>query len=121
MKFLADMGISPRTVDFLRDHGYKAVHLHELAQDHLPDKAILSYALREGYVILTHDLDFTELIAVSGAQLPSIITFRLRDMRPVNVNRHVQAILDQHIETLERGAAVTVTEQRIRVRPLPIQ
>ncbi|MBA3923475.1 MAG: DUF5615 family PIN-like protein [Nostocaceae cyanobacterium] len=29
MKFLADMGISPRTVDALRQQGYNAVHLGE--------------------------------------------------------------------------------------------
>lgn len=27
MKFLADMGISPRTVEWLRQQGYDAVHL----------------------------------------------------------------------------------------------
>ena len=76
----------------LRAAGYEAKHLHELEQDRLPDEAILSLALRDGYVILTHDLDFSELIATSGAQLPTIVTFRLRDMRPVNANRHLQAI-----------------------------
>ena len=30
MKFLADLGISPRTVEFLRDLGHYAVHLHDL-------------------------------------------------------------------------------------------
>jgi predicted nuclease of predicted toxin-antitoxin system len=120
MKFLADMGISPRTVDFVREAGYDAVHLHELGQDRLPDEAILSLALRDGYIILTHDLDFSELIAMSGARLPSLITFRLRDMRPTNVNRHWQAILEQHFERLAQGVAITVTEQRIRVRSLPI-
>ena len=52
--------------------------------------------------------------------LPSVVTFRLRDMRPVNVNRHLRAILNQHGERLEQGAVVTVTENRIRVRTLPI-
>ena len=37
MKFLADMGISPRSVAFLRDLGYEAVHLYELKLDRLPD------------------------------------------------------------------------------------
>ena len=96
------------------------MHLHELGQDCLPDAMILEEALREEYVVLTHDLGFSELIAVSGAHLPSVITFRLRDMRPTNVNRHLRAILDRHSEKLERGAVVTVTERRIRVRSLPI-
>ena len=47
-------------------------------------------------------------------------TFRLRDMRPINVSRHLQALLNQHVEKLQRGVAVSVSEQRIRVRLLPI-
>jgi predicted nuclease of predicted toxin-antitoxin system len=121
MRFLADMGISPRTVDYLREKGYEAVHLHELGQNRLPDSEILARALREEWVVLTHDLDFSELLAVSGAQLPSVITFRLRDMRPHRVHLHLDAILGQHLQRLEHGAIVTVTEHRIRIRALPIR
>ena len=71
MRFLADMGISPRTVRYLHDAGYEAVHLHELGQDRLPDEAILAQALRESCVILTHDLDFSEIIAVSVHSCPA--------------------------------------------------
>jgi len=44
MKFLADMGISPRSVAFLRDLGVEAVHLHELGLDRLPDAGIVEKA-----------------------------------------------------------------------------
>jgi predicted nuclease of predicted toxin-antitoxin system len=81
----------------------------------------LATALRDKWIILTHDLDFPELLAVSGAELPSVITFRLRDMRPDHVNLHLDAILSHHAPTLEQGAIVSVTEQRIRVRLLPIR
>jgi predicted nuclease of predicted toxin-antitoxin system len=47
MKFLADMGISPGTVDFLRRLGYDTVHLHEERLDRLPDPDILATARRE--------------------------------------------------------------------------
>lgn len=121
MKFLADMGISPRTVDFLRGIGYDATHLHEEGLDRMPDSDILTKARRERCVLLTHDLDFGELVATSEARLPSVVTFRLRNMRPSNVNQHLQAIIEQHREALESGALVTVTEGHIRVRRLPIE
>lgn len=44
MRFLADMGISPKTVAFLRGLGHDAVHLHALGLDRLPDSAILELA-----------------------------------------------------------------------------
>lgn len=121
MKFLADMGISPNTVSFLRGLGHDAVHLHEQGLDRLQDSVILEKAREEGRTLLTHDLDFGELIAASGARLPSIVVFRLRNMRPGRVNRYLNGIISQHGEALEQGAIISVTEGQTRVRFLPIR
>jgi len=61
MKFLADMGISPRTVDALRQQGYNAVHLGEQGLERLADRDILVKARTEGRILLTVDLDFAQL------------------------------------------------------------
>lgn len=82
MKFLADMGISPKVVTFLADEGHDAVHLHEQGLDRLPDSEILRKARDEMRILLTHDLDFGELVAASGDRLPSVVIFRLRNMQP---------------------------------------
>ena len=120
MRFLADMGISPHTVTFLQGLGHDAVHLHAQGLERLGDPAILNKAQEEGRVLLTHDLGFGELLAASGAGLPSVIVFRLRDMRPDTVNQHIQGIVSQHGGSLDQGAIISVTEGQIRVRPLPI-
>ncbi|HEX9926416.1 MAG TPA: DUF5615 family PIN-like protein, partial [Anaerolineae bacterium] len=60
MKFLADMGISPHTVDFLTQAGHDALHLHQQGLDRLSDPDILTKARQEERVLLTHDLDFGE-------------------------------------------------------------
>ena len=121
MRFLADMGISPRSVAFLRDRGVEAVHLHELGLDRMSDAEVIKKARREGYVVLTHDLDFAELIALSGAELPSVVIFRLRDMRPDNVNRYLEVLVTEHQRALNQGAIFSVSEGRIRVRMLPME
>jgi predicted nuclease of predicted toxin-antitoxin system len=121
MKFLADMGISPKTVTFLRGMEHDAVHLYDQGLDRLPDSAILEKARDEDRILLTHDLDFGELMAASRAALPSVIIFRLRDMRPVNVNRYLRKIITEHGGLLEEGAIASVTESRVRIRPLPIR
>jgi hypothetical protein len=41
LKFLANMGISPLTVAFLRTLGHEAKHLHEEGLDRLPDEEIM--------------------------------------------------------------------------------
>ena len=65
MKFLADMGISPKTSLFLVEEGHDAVHLHECGMDCSSDTAILETARNESRVLLTHDLDFGDLMAAS--------------------------------------------------------
>ena len=82
MRFLSDMGISPKTVTFLQNFGYDAIHLHEMGLDKLPDSDILEKSVNEGSILLTHDLDFGELLSRSGAKMPSVIIFRLRNMSP---------------------------------------
>lgn len=87
----------------------------------MPDPGILDKARVESRILLTHDLDFGELMAASGASLPSVVIFRLRNMRPETVNRYLEAILDQHGELLARGVIISVTERQTRTRILPIQ
>jgi predicted nuclease of predicted toxin-antitoxin system len=120
MKFLLDMGISPEAGAFLRGLGFEATHLHDEGLDTLPDPSILVKAREQGCVLLTHDLDFPELVAASRAALPSVVVFRLHNMKPENVIFHLGKILDQAGPALEHGAIVSVTDGLIRVRTLPV-
>lgn len=121
MKFLADMGLARSTVTFLRTQGYDAVHLRDQGLQRLDDDEIIEKALIEGRVILTHNLDFGRIVALSRASVPSVITFRLNDMRPIQVNHYLAEVLVRFVDQLETGALVSVSEGGIRVRSLPIK
>lgn len=121
MKFLADMGISPKTVDFLIALGFESIHLSALKLNKMLDSEILNKAKNEGFILLTHDLDFSELVAASKAKLPSVIIFRLRNMQPNNVNSTLKTIVTNHSSALKQGAIISVTDSQIRVRQLPIK
>jgi predicted nuclease of predicted toxin-antitoxin system len=71
VKFLADMGISPKTVAFLHGLGHDAVHHAEQGPEQLPDPGIVKKARQEGRIVLVHDLGFGELVAASEARLPA--------------------------------------------------
>lgn len=120
MKFLADMGISPATVAALRANGYEAFHLMERGLERLPDTEVLQLARAESCVLLTHDLDFGELVAAAGSRLPSVITFRLSSMRPEVVTAYLLQLLHDHQALLEEGAFVSVNDRMVRVRTLPM-
>ncbi len=121
MRFLANMCVSMHTVRWLRQQGYEVVHLREEGLQRLPDNQVLEKARAEQRVVLTMDLNFGYLLAISKAVLPSVILFRLEDKRSEIVNERLSAVLRQCKEDLEKGAIVVVNEASIRVRRLPIQ
>jgi len=47
MKFLGDMGISPRTIALLREQGYDAIHLIEENLEKMTDPNILEKARQD--------------------------------------------------------------------------
>ena len=120
MRLLLDMGLARSTAIYLRTKGHDAVHLRDQRLQRLSDEQIIAKALSEGRTILTHDLDFGRIVALSQEGLPSVITFRLNDMRASAVNRYLDAILTSLAHEIEAGALVSVNEQSIRVRKLPV-
>ena len=95
MKFLLDMGISSETGMYLTKLGHDAVHLIDEVMGKASDSEIMDKALNEQRSILTHDQDFGKLLAFSGEELPSVVIFRLRNMRPENVNRFCERVIDR--------------------------
>jgi predicted nuclease of predicted toxin-antitoxin system len=57
MRFLADMGVSLRVVEWLRSFGHDAIHLRDEGLQKLPNGEIFRKAIREQRVVLTFDLD----------------------------------------------------------------
>jgi hypothetical protein len=41
-------------------------------------------------------------------------------MRASNVSRHLFSIINKQSEALDKGAVLSVTEQKVRIRTLPI-
>jgi predicted nuclease of predicted toxin-antitoxin system len=70
MRFLLDMGISPVSGQFLRDQGHDVIHLRDQGLERLPDPDILAKAREEERILITHDLEFGELLGSAGAPTP---------------------------------------------------
>jgi predicted nuclease of predicted toxin-antitoxin system len=120
MRFLVDMGLAQSTVAVLCQMGHDAIHLSLSGLQRLTDSKIVEKSLQEKRIILTHDLDFGRIVALSQHHLPSVVTFRLADMRPVRVNTRLLEVLEHISDDLEAGALVTVLEGSFRVRRLPV-
>ena len=77
MRILADVHISPRTVELLRSLGHDAVRVSDALSPGAADEEIVAEAIRDQRVILTQDLAFTAIVALSGLNAPSVISLRL--------------------------------------------
>ena len=120
MRFLADMGISMRIVEWLRSNNHNVIHLREQNLHTLVDQKIFNKAIRENRIILTFDLDFGEIVALSKRKLVSVILFRLRNTTTPFVLKRLDAVINESKALLEQGHIFIVEESRYRIRKLPI-
>ena len=107
MRFLADMGISMTTVAALRTLGHEIVHLREVDLIRLSDEEIVSKAQNEERIVLTRDLDFGQIMALTRRSAPSTILFRMRNQTPSAVAPRLLRVLRECQLPLESGAFVT--------------
>ena len=118
---LADVHISPATVAALNSHGYDTVRTTDLLPANAADAEILELARSQSRVVLTQDLDFSMLVALSNSGRPSLITLRLSSAQPDGVTQRLLDILPSVETDLTTGAAVTISDDSVRVRQLPIR
>ena len=120
MRFLADMGVARGAAAPLREEGHDVVHLSEEGLERLPDRAVLAKALAEDRILSTFDLDFGEIVALSGERTPSVVLFRLSNARQDRVAERLRQVIADASGWLSEGAIVTVEDTRLRVRQLPV-
>jgi predicted nuclease of predicted toxin-antitoxin system len=120
MKLLVDMNLSPRWVKQLADAGIEAEHWSRLGAANAPDTAIMAFAKINGYVVLTHDLDFSAILAATHGDKPSVVQIRSDDVSPDVIGGIVIDALRQMNAELEDGALLTIDTHRTRIRLLPL-
>ena len=121
MRFLADAGISPTTVEFLLRLGHEATHVRALGMLRASDPEIIDRARADSSVVLTFDLDFGEILALGVLDRPSVVIFRLSDERPAAVNKRLAVVINERLEDLVSGSLILIEGTKYRIRKLPIR
>jgi predicted nuclease of predicted toxin-antitoxin system len=120
MKILIDMNLSPQWLDWFRNAGIESAHWCNIGAATAKDQEIMAWALSNGYIVFTHDLDFGTLLASTQAGAPSVIQVRTQNPLPSAIGNIVVAELQKFRLELEAGALLTIDPARSRVRLLPI-
>jgi predicted nuclease of predicted toxin-antitoxin system len=120
MKLLIDMNLSPRWVKTLAEAEIEASHWSSLGPANASDADIMSFARTHGYAVLTHDLDFSAILAATQDAKPSVVQIRAADVRPETAGPVLIEALRQMAAQLEEGALLTIDPARARMRVLPL-
>ena len=120
MRLLIDMNLSPRWVSIPVEAGFEADHWSMLGRSNAPDTEIMAFAKANGYVVLTHDLDFGAILAATHGEKPSVVQIRSDDVSPHVIGKPVIIALKQMTPELEEGALLTLDPNRPRLRVLPL-
>ncbi len=120
MKLIVDMNLSPRWISLLNEAGIQATHWSEVGRPNAPDSEIMAYAKTSACIVLTHDLDFSAILAATQGATPSVVQIRAEDVSPDVIGVQVIAALRQMQEELAAGALLTIDPNRTRLRLLPL-
>lgn len=121
MNVLVEMNLSPRWVSLLADAGIEAAHWSTLGAANAPDTEIMAFAKANGYVVLTHDLDFSAILAATQGDKPSVVQIRAENVSPDVIGKPVIDALRQMAAELTEGALLTIDPNRTRLLLLPLQ
>jgi len=121
MKLLVDMNLSPKWIELLQSAGWEAVHWSTVGRRDAPDREIMAHAASHGFVVLTHDLDFGAILAVTHATKPSVALIRSDDVSTGAIGGKTVAALHQMEREMETGALLAIEADRTRLRLLPLK
>ena len=120
IKILLDQGLPRSSVKILNDKGWDIVHTGDVGLNRATDRQILEYARKEGRIIITLDSDFHTILATENASSPSVIRIRQEGLKGFEFSELIMKIFPKIHGALINGAMVTITDNSIRVRRIPL-
>ena len=121
MRFLVDMPLSPQLAVWLREHGHDADHASSVGLHNAKDHRIIEIAREQNRIIITADLDYPQLLAISRAKDPGLILFRGGNYNDQEMLQLLKRVLDSYPEEKLKHTVTVVDKVRIRRCPLPIE
>ena len=114
------MPLSPTLAEWLQSQGHDAVHASAVGLDRASDTDIMARATEQARTVITADLDYPRLLALTGATGPSLMLFRGGDWGEEEVRARMQQLLTALRESELARSILVVDRNRVRRRRLPI-
>lgn len=120
LSIVVDLNLAIEWPEFFRKNGWSADHWSAIGDVCASDAEILAWAKENGRIVVTSDLDFGALLAMSGANGPSVILLRCRDHQTSVIGDVLVDVMKRHESDLASGALIIMDTERLRLKILPI-
>ena len=120
MKFVVDMNMSAKWVRALADAGHDVRHWSSIGDRTAGDDVIVAFARDEDAIVLTRDLDFSAIVAMTNLAKPSVVHLRDKDTFDAALVARVLMTLTAFETQLMAGAILSIAGHRARIRLLPL-
>ncbi len=80
----------------------------------------MHWAKENNCIVMTHDLDFSAILAATQGAKPSVVQIRGDDISPEAIGQKIVFALRQMVSELEAGALLSIDANRTRLRILPL-
>ena len=120
LSIVIDMNLSRDWIATFASEGWKAVHWSDIGDPRAKDSAILDWAVANGHLVFSHDLDFSTELALSRATAPSLVQLRSYQTLPARLAGAVVSAIKRFEAELQAGALVTINPGGNRARLLPL-
>ncbi len=115
MNFKLDENLHPENGELLRERGHDVATVHDQGLRGHEDQEIAEVCRQEGRILLSFDLDFSNIQMFPPAHHAGLIVLRLRSKGRKAVRKVLEKVLNYLDAEPVTGRLWVVDEQRIRV------
>lgn len=112
MRFLVDECAGSKVAEWLRGESHEVFSVFDEARG-MTDEDVLAKAFSEGWILITNDKDFGEMVFRERREHRGVIFMRLDDERAANKIEVLRKLLEGYAEKLPEEFVV-VTETKVR-------
>lgn len=99
------MQLPPRLSIWLKQHGQAAIHASDLpGGTTLPDSTLWEMARRDGWILVSKDSDFLDMMLVNGSP-PRLVYIALGNCSNARLIAHLESQWDRITSALDAGAS----------------